>query len=228
MTPRPVDPSTDVHAALAAPMRRRLLAHLESAGTPLDVHELAEEVGLHPSTVRFHLETLLSADLVERVESTSATRRDTVGRPRAAYAAVTSRSTVPGYEDLSRLLSAGLGETPEVRERRAERVGAAWAGEVTVAPEETPVTVAVAAERTTTLLADLGFRPSVVEHTGRVVRIALHGCPFRAVARERPEVCSLHRGLLTGSLEAMGGPMTGRLLPFVEPELCMVHLETAG
>lgn len=56
--------------------------------------------------------------------------------------------------------------------------------------------------------------------------IELRGCPFRDAAVEHPEVvCSAHRGLLDGTVERLGHD-TGEatLLPFVEPELCLVRL----
>ncbi len=230
MTPRPVAPSADVHAVLAAPMRRRLLARLGAATSPLDAHELAAEVGLHPSTVRFHLETLCSAGLVERSEVGGAGRRDAVGRPRTRYAVVPPVRTGPAYADLARRLVAGLGDTPDARDARAEGVGAEWGKELAAAHPRDAATVvaATAVRRTVRMLDDLGFGPTQVDDAHPGTRIELHECPFRAMAREAPEVCAVHRGLLTASLEAMGGPLTGQLLPLVEPELCIVHLEAAG
>ncbi|MEO5608505.1 MAG: ArsR family transcriptional regulator [Ornithinibacter sp.] len=230
MTPRPVAPVADVHAALAAPMRRRLLAHLAEALSPLDAHELAAEVGLHPSTVRFHLETLRSAGLVERTAVSGAARTDTVGRPRTGYAVTRPVRSTPDYEELARRLAAGLGDTATVRDARAEGVGAAWGRELAAGatPVEAPVPAEAAVSRTVQMLGELGFRPARLEEEGSRIRIALHGCPFREVARDNPEVCALHRGLLSASLESMGSPLSGQLLPFVQPELCMVHLEPAS
>ena len=230
MTPRPVAPAADVHAVLAAPMRRRLLAHLQASDSSLDAHELAAEVGLHPSTVRFHLETLRSAGLVERSVVSGPGPRDTAGRPRTGYAVVRQVRAGPDYEELARRLAAGLGETPDVRDARAEGVGATWGGELATeaSPDLAPVTAGEAARRTVQMLDDLGFGPAEVEDPSPGIRIALYDCPFRAVARENPEICALHRGLLSSSLEAMGGSLTGQLLPFVEQELCMIHLEAAG
>lgn len=229
MTPRPVAGVGDVHAALAAPMRRRLLAHLEGARSPLDAHHLAEEVGLHPSTVRFHLETLRSAGLVQRSDPSGPGRSETVGRPRTAYSVTGGPRARPGYEELARRLAAGLGDTPATRSVLAERVGAAWGEELASSVSaEDPASASAVIAHTTRVLDDLGFGPSRVKDDGDGVRIALHGCPFREVAREHPEVCSLHRGLLTASLGARNGPLTAELLPFVEPDLCMVHLDSAG
>lgn len=222
MSPRPVSPA-GVHVALASPTRRRLLELLQSARTARDVHDLGMAVGLHPSTVRFHLETMRRAGLVARATHPQAGR----GRPRTAYAAVQAPDNGGGYQGLAALLAAGLADTPEARSARAEQIGEQWARELLGAPALDGAQVEEAAVQVTGLFERLGFAPELgtSEH-GR--QIALHACPFRPVARDHPEVvCSVHLGLLRGSLARLGAPTTPRLLPFVEPELCMVHLGTA-
>ncbi len=60
-------------------------------------------------------------------------------------------------------------------------------------------------------------------------QISLHACPFRAVAREHPDVvCAIHLGLLRGSLERLGARVSSRLRPFVEPDLCVAEITTAS
>jgi predicted ArsR family transcriptional regulator len=53
-------------------------------------------------------------------------------------------------------------------------------------------------------LAELGFDPeSVVDDTG--LTVAFTRCPFRELAEQNPElVCSMHRGLVEGFVEARG------------------------
>ena len=71
---RPSEPAT-------ASRRRSLLTALREAGTPLGVGELAERLGIHPNTVRFHLDTLVRTGQVERVQSAPAGP----GRPPLAF-----------------------------------------------------------------------------------------------------------------------------------------------
>ena len=52
------------HRALAEPSRARILETLAAAGEPLDAAKLAERVGLHPNTVRWHLGVLADAGFV--------------------------------------------------------------------------------------------------------------------------------------------------------------------
>lgn len=224
MSPRPVAASAgDVHAALASPIRRRLLELLQSAPAARDVEDLGGAVGLHSSTVRFHLETMRRAGLVVRARHPQAGR----GRPRTAYAAVEAPDNGGGYQGLATVLAAGLADTPEGRSARAERIGEEWAGQFLGAAEPAGVPLEEAAMEVSALFERLGFAPELrsSEH-GR--QIALHACPFRTVARDHTDVvCSVHLGLLRGSLARLGAPTTPRLIPFVEPELCMVHLGTA-
>ncbi|MEO7060578.1 MAG: ArsR family transcriptional regulator [Lapillicoccus sp.] len=222
MSPRPVSPSAGVHAALASPTRRQLLTLLQAADDPRDVHDLGQAVGLHPSTVRFHLETLRHAGLVSRQRHP----HSGIGRPRTAYAAAARAREGEGYEVLAQLFAANLSETSKHGAARAESIGARWAEQLIPARVEAGAgaTMDEAAEQVSGLLGQLGFAPKM-RAVGQIRQMALHACPFRAVAREHPEVvCAVHLGLLRGSLERLGASATTRLLPFVEPELCMVEV----
>jgi predicted ArsR family transcriptional regulator len=214
-----------VQAALTSPPRRRLLELLRSGGTPRDATELAAATGLHVTTVRFHLDVLRRAGLVAaRPQS-----RGTTGRPRTGYTAV-SLVESGGYPTLTRLLAAQLGDTAPARASRAEQAGETWAAELTAHAEPTAaVDRAQAAQAVTGLLAELGFDPELAgDEAERQIR--LRACPFRAAARANPEVvCSVHLGLLRGILSRLGAPATTtRLLPFIEPELCLAQLTPAG
>ncbi|MEO7235162.1 MAG: ArsR family transcriptional regulator [Lapillicoccus sp.] len=224
MSPRPASASAGgVHAALASPTRRRLVELLQSDPTARDVHDLGMAVGLHPSTVRFHLETLRRAGLVVRQDPS----HDGLGRPRTAYATAEGQHGTSHYEGLARLLAEGLSDTPDGRSVRAEQIGEEWARQLVGVPSQDAATADDAVVQVISLFERLGFAPEVrtSEH-GR--QIALRACPFRAVARDHPEVvCAVHLGLLRGSLTRLGASAAPRLVPFVKPELCMVHLGAA-
>jgi predicted ArsR family transcriptional regulator len=65
--------------------RTRVLAALRATGAPLAVGAVADRVGLHPNTARFHLDALVEAGLADR----AAEERRRPGRPRALYSART-------------------------------------------------------------------------------------------------------------------------------------------
>lgn len=222
MSPRPVPKSGGVHSALASSTRRRLLEVLQSADAACDVHELGLVVGLHPSTVRFHLETLRRVGLVARREQPSTG----VGRPRTVYAPVREHAG-SAYEGLARMLAADVAQTPRVQ-ARAESIGERWAEQVVPEPASAGSTSPDgAAVQVSEVFGHLGFEPEL-STIGHVRRIALHACPFREVAREHPDVvCAMHLGLLRGSLERLGASATSQLRPFVEPDLCLVEVSPA-
>ena len=213
--------SGDVHAALASPVRQRLLELLRASGTPTDAHQLAQTIGLHVTTVRFHLEVLRRAGLLVRGPQP----QPRVGRPRTVYAPVSAEAddTNTGYQGLAALLATHLSDTAEGRAARAEQAGLAWAEQLVQTPQSEP-TVADAARQMNELFAEIGFDPELTSVSGGW-QIALRACPFRAVARAQPEVvCSVHAGLLRGSLDRFGVSTTSRLMPFVQPELCLAQL----
>ena len=224
MSPRPVRGSGGVHSALASSTRRRLLELLRGADTARDVHELGEAVGLHPSTVRFHLETLRQAGLVARREQ----RVAGAGRPRTAYVAIREHAEA-GYEGLARMLVADVAQTARDETGHAESIGERWAQQVLPLPAPPgSMTADDAAAQVSSIFDRLGFEPEMRAVGGRPP-ISLHACPFRSVARERPDVvCAIHLGLLRGILERLGAQASGRLHPFVEPDLCVAEVAPAS
>ena len=99
-------------------MRRRLvdaLAHADTGATTpgFTAAELGAQVGLHVTTVRFHLDQLVAAGLVE-----SAVRREGgAGRPRKVYSLapgslddVDARTEIGSLRLLSGLLAQTLGD----------------------------------------------------------------------------------------------------------------------
>ena len=224
MSGRGDTPSAQMHLALASRQRRRLLELLRAGEAPRDAQELGAATGLHVTTVRFHLDLLRRAGLVDSHSQPRGTR----GRPRTVYTAV-NQAEAGGYPALTRLLAAHLADTAEARVVRAEQAGMDWAAELTAEAGQPPQVSAQDAARTVTgLFADLGFDPELVDDEAHC-QIRLHACPFRDAARANPEVvCSVHLGLLRGTLTRLGAPpTTTRLLPFVEPELCLAQLTPA-
>ena len=73
-------------------------------GEAIDAVELASRIGLHVTTVRFHLDALCDEGAIERTRI----YRDGVGRPRTGYRAVEERLD---YRILAEILAMELGET---------------------------------------------------------------------------------------------------------------------
>lgn len=200
-----------VHAALASPVRRRLMERLSASADSLTVAELADHVAVHVTTVRFHLDLLERAGLVLR--GTDHTRRR--GRPAVRYRAVDVDLAAAREQMIDALAqaAAGAGSTEE----NARSAGRQWAEAVTPHPGDARTAL-------TEVLGRLGFDPDPSED---VVR--LRACPFRSAAQRTPQVvCQVHLGLV----QAVAAHADDRhqlhvgLVPFVEPEICHVTLTT--
>ncbi|CAM5313053.1 hypothetical protein SAVIM338S_00631 [Streptomyces avidinii] len=202
----------DVHRALAVPSRRRLLALLrESDGAP-GAAELSAATGLSVATVRHHLTALTAAGLVRACARPGPPGP---GRPPLGWRPVPRAEPAEApYRELACALATALADHGGTAPAAARAAGRAW-GIALAVPGADPAGQVVA------LAARLGFGPEPREG-GRVL---LHDCPYRAMARERPEVvCSVHQGMIDGLLEGTG--TSAVLRPFLSPGLCSAELHT--
>ncbi|NKQ52441.1 helix-turn-helix domain-containing protein [Amycolatopsis sp. K13G38] len=208
--------------------RARVLDVLRAAGDPVGVQDIAEQVGLHPNTARFHLDGLVDAGLAERRTE----ERSQPGRPRTVYAATAADAPAGqrSYRLLAEMLTSLVADTMPEPGKAAETAGEAWGRYLAERPAPSQrVDAAEAVRRLSTVLADAGFAPDEVADADRPV-IRLRHCPFREVAEQhRDVVCSLHLGLMRGVLDEVRAPLKAdRLEPFVEPSLCLAHLAPAS
>jgi predicted ArsR family transcriptional regulator len=181
-------PDTELARVLAVPLRRRILELVERSNRPVDVATLTDALGCNHNAVRQHLARLRDAGLVvEQREQ----HRSEPGRPRLLY---TARTRPEPYARLARLL------TQVVKQRESpRRVGRAEgrAQAEHSAGDAVDAVVAAAARE--------GFAPRRVDRA-RHVDVVLDVCPFADVAAEDPRtICSLHRGIAEGLVDALGG-----------------------
>ncbi|WP_207928732.1 helix-turn-helix domain-containing protein [Actinomadura sp. 6K520] len=200
--------------------RREVLDVLRDARAPLGVTDVAERLGVHANTARFHLDALAADGAVERtVEQPSGP-----GRPRTVYAARPGmdRGGARGYRLLAQILLSRLAADGAEGRENAAQAGREW-GRFLVdrPPPFQRLTEEEAAGRLTALLDDLDFAP---KPSGDVIR--LRHCPFLELAEEYgPLVCDVHLGLMQGALTELDAPVEAhRLEPFAEPGACLAHL----
>jgi predicted ArsR family transcriptional regulator len=200
--------------------RSGVLRVLRAANAPMSIVAIADELGVHPNTVRFHLDTLVSTG---RVEQVAADRRGP-GRPALMFQA--ARRMDPGgtrrYRVLAEILATGLADD-EQAEAKALAAGRGWGRQLKPPPQsiETP-DAEESIEHLVDLLDDLGFAP---ERDGDE-QVRLGHCPFLELAEtQKAVICSIHLGIMQGALDTWEAPVTvDRLEAFVEPDLCLAHL----
>ena len=224
-------------------MRRRLvdaLANADSGATTpgLTAAELGAQVGLHVTTVRFHLDQLVAAGLVE-----SAVRREGgAGRPRKVYSLapgslddIDDRAEIDSLRLLSGLLAQTLGDGASGRTDHPGR-GRATLGrsstcsaEPDAVPADTPGRWLGKLAQMIDVLQEWGYTPELsTSEGGRSAEVTLAHCPFLELARANPAVvCGIHRGLIAGSLAQLGETATQvSLEPFVTSTTCLAHVST--
>jgi predicted ArsR family transcriptional regulator len=214
--------TTTDHRAGDQPRRQALLEALRGSDTPQGVSELAERLGIHPNTVRFHLDALVTQGLVDReLEQPTGP-----GRPRTVYTPHPGmdRGGRRQYHLLAKILLGQLSTSPDAG-AAAEAAGRNWGGYLVehIPPSRQPG-AAEATQRLTAMMTDLGFAP---EPDGEAAdRIRLRHCPFLELAEEySATLCPLHLGLMRGALTEIRAPIAATSLePFAEPDACIVHL----
>jgi predicted ArsR family transcriptional regulator len=199
----------------------RYAIYLELARSPraLSTAEIADTLGLHPNTVRPHLEKMRDAGLLHvEVEN-----RGAVGRPQHRYSLAPDAPslgleppTFPLLAGLLANLAATLAPDPE-QVAEAGREHGRHAGE-----QRRSAGSCVAAVHEE--LAELGFDPASADD-GRTTTIAFAGCPYRALAEAFPElVCHLHRGIVEGMVEVLGDVDVKRFGTLAGRDPCQVDL----
>lgn len=204
--------------------RREVMQVLRAAAAPMSIAAIADELDVHPNTVRFHLDILVRDGRVESVEP----GRGGPGRPPLMFRAV--REMDHGgprrYQLLAEILSMGFAADRDPS-AKALATGRAWGQRLE--PRSATTKSAGSAEESIDhlieVLDELGFAPERRELGGQQ-QVGLRHCPFLEVAEARTAiVCPIHLGIMQGALENWNAPVSvDRLDPWTEPDLCLAHL----
>lgn len=230
--------------------RGEVIDLVRAVGRPVTAREIAQRIGLHPNTVRFHLDILERDGLLARQEGRGAGP----GRPPARYVLVRGKdhTGVRNYQLLSEMLLAHLA-TADDPHTAAIDAGRQW-GRYLVQPPVPgqSLSVAEAVSRLLDLLGDIGFDPAVASvdlpidggppgddpidaavapprtDIGSQIVLELRHCPFAELAAtHRNLVCTMHYGLMSGALAALGAPIApASLIPYATPTACTALLST--
>lgn len=202
-------PSATAPMSMSA-ARAAVLEAVRERGSLCSVKDVADELHLHPNTVREHLDALLEQQLVVRESSSPAGR----GRPALMYRATTAITDVArDYELLAEVLAEQLSQLPEPGEA-ARDAGHAWASRLAAGASE-PIQL-------NAWMAQLGFQPTQLSQDTWLLR----GCPILAAARKHPDVvCQVHLGLAQAIAASEGrDEQQMRIEPMGHPQGCLLHL----
>ncbi|HLS46135.1 MAG TPA: helix-turn-helix domain-containing protein [Ornithinicoccus sp.] len=213
------------------PPAGRVLAALAEHVHPVTTAELVSQLGLHPNTVRSHLQELVDVGMVARETVPPAGR----GRPAHRYRITDEGRAVPTvsdpafaeYRGLTTAFASYLAARSAEPSAEARQIGRAWGAQLAESdPTSRPGDTAT--RRVTRLLSKLGFSP--VPGPSPADGLALRTCPLLELATEMPEViCQVHRGLVEGALVSYGADRTTvDLRAFSEPGACRLYLGEAA
>jgi predicted ArsR family transcriptional regulator len=211
-------PRLDLLKALGDNTRYAIYLELARSTRALATADVAESLGLHVNTVRPHLERMREVGLLD-VESDN---RGAVGRPQHRYSLAADAPSLglepPTFALLARMLlrAAAIAgteaeEAADAGREQGRSDGAREAGR--------PCVDALVRE-----LDRLGFDPALaLSEDGATIGFA--HCPFRELAEANPDlVCSLHRGLVEGFIDMVGGGEVVAFRTLVDRDPCQVEL----
>lgn len=207
-----------VFKALGDNTRYAIYVELARSFTPKSTAEIAQTLGLHPNTIRPHLERMRDIGLLQVVVDA----KGTVGRPQHRYSLAPDAPTLglepPSWPVLARMLAdVAAFMAPENDDVAAmgEEQGRAAADRRRGRP---------CVDALVDALAELGFDPAATTE-GRATTIAFTSCPFRDLAEQYPDlVCNLHRGLIEGFVDELGGADVTAFATLADRDPCHVDL----
>lgn len=191
--------------------RTTVLGVLRVADTPVTAAEMAQQLGVHVTTARFHLRNLVADGKAATVQL----RSESAGRPRTGYVAVNELAV----DDLLSILLGHLGSSATEREQTGALAGRQWAAQVLAgSPPSDPAAVPDPATVTADALRLLGFKVSNVLSAFGTHEITMCSCPLRQVGTSHPEIArGIARGAVEYAIEASSPALAGHYGVHVVP-----------
>lgn len=206
--------------ALGDNTRYAIYLELARSAVPLSTAEIATELDLHPNTVRPHLERMRDVGLL----AVEVDNRGNVGRPQHRYSLAADAPSLGLEPAAYPLLAALLANVAALFGPDSDSVADVARDHGRRRAEARQKTTPECVAAVTAELAELGFDPASATD-GNVSTIAFTRCPFRPLAEAFPElVCQLHRGMVEGMVDVLGGADVARFATLEDRDPCQVDL----
>lgn len=214
--------------------RDQTLTYLRSAAEPVTIADVADHLGTHRNTARFHLNGLVKDGLAETITTPNPTSGR--GRPTAHYKATTGMDPT-GPTDTHLLVDialSGLKNHPDPT-LAARQLGHQWATAQHTTPPATshdaqPAAPHDVATTVTHILDQHGFAPHAQQVSGHpgMFDLTLNHCPFLPLLSKHADViCPMHHGILQGTAQALNShAVVENFTPFATPATCTARLHT--
>jgi predicted ArsR family transcriptional regulator len=213
----------DLLKALGDNTRYAIYLELARSPVPRSTAEVAETLGLHVNTVRPQMERMREIGLLEVATDHSGSP----GRPQHLYSLAPGAPSLglepPIFPMLARML-VGVAARSGADSVDAVAAGIEQGRSIAVSSSSGGAGAGRCSEAMIGLLDRLGFDPSAVAE-GDSTTVAFARCPFGSLAAEHPElVCALHRGLIEGFVDGVGGGEVVAFGSLVDRHPCRVQV----
>lgn len=197
-----------------SPTRDEIRSVIAAASGPVTMEQICTSAGLHPNTVRPHLEVLLALGAIARERGPRRGR----GRPPWLY-----RSTeTPQEAERSSQARSLRDQLADVEDGDlADEAARRWAS-LSGERDRSADSIDAAVEQAADALSRIGFAVSVAP---TMDRIDLMQCPYADLVADRPIICDIHAALVQRLLDGSGQPVElDRLEVWSRPGVCTAHL----
>ena len=206
--------------ALGDNTRYAIYLELARSPVPLSTGEIATELNLHANTVRPHLERMRDVGLLD----VEVDNRGNVGRPQHRYSLAADAPSLGLEPAAYPLLAALLANVAALFGPNADAVADIARDHGRRRAESRQPATPECVDAVTAELHEMGFDPATASD-GNVSTIAFTRCPFRPLAEAFPElVCHLHRGMIEGMVDVLGGAEVARFATLEDRDPCQVDL----
>jgi predicted ArsR family transcriptional regulator len=218
--PDPAHDRKEIFKALGDDTRYAIYAELVESPVPMSTNQVATALGLHPNTIRPHLERMRELGLLV----STAGPRGSVGRPENRYSVAPDAPSL-GVEPAAYPLLAGLlANVAAGGEPSADDVAAVGARHGRVLARS-GAKLPTCGGGMSDAMTELGFAPLSTNEDSNTTVIRFTHCPYLRIAEAFPDlVCQLHRGIAEGYATERGDAVVSEFGTIEDRDPCRVEL----